>query len=215
LLFGLHAPAAGALFFDMAWLASLIPLRRAGLLSARDLGLRTAPAARSAGLALLVLAASFLFDGLWRAAFGLGPTSSPFSGIAGKSTAMVVITGVAAVVSPVVEELFFRGLLYRSFRNRLPVVLASGAIGAMFGLVHTEYALLVLPELTVYGALLCLLYEYTGSLLPGIALNLYLDASGFEQALTGSSAIVFWSFVALAFALILRSRLRFASAPAK
>jgi hypothetical protein len=202
LLFGVHLSTAGALLFDGAWLASLIPLRRG--LRAADLGLRATPAARAVGLALLVFAASALFDRLWRAALVLGPTSNPFSGIAEKGTAMIVLTGVAAVVSPVVEEVFFRGLLYRCFRNRFSVPTASVAIGVMFGLVHTQYAVDVLPELAVYGSLLCLLYEYTGSLWPGIALNLYLDAGGFEQALTGSYAMVFWSFVL--FVLVLGAR---------
>lgn len=205
LLFGVHLSTAGALWFDGGWLGSLIPLRRAGLLLPAGLGLRMAPAARAVGLALLVFAASVLFDGLWRAALAVGPTSNPFSGIAEKSTAMIVLTGVAAVLSPLVEEVFFRGLLYRCFRNRFSVPAASVAIGVMFGLVHTEYTLGALPELAVYGSLLCLLYEYTGSLLPGMALNLYLDAGGFEQALTGSSAIVVWSFVLLAFVLTVRS----------
>ena len=205
MLFGVHLSTAGALWFDGAWLASLIPLRRAGLLRAGDLGLRKAPAARAVGLALLLVAASVLFDGLWRAALARGPTSNPFSGIADRSTALIVLTGVAAVVSPVVEEVFFRGLLYRCFRNRLSVLPGSMAIGVMFGLIHTQYAAAVLPELAVYGLLLCLLYEHTGSLWPGIVLNLCLDASGFEQALTGSSAIVFSSVVLLLLVLVARS----------
>jgi uncharacterized membrane protein YtjA (UPF0391 family) len=55
------------------------------------------------------------------------------------------------------------------------------------------------------------LYEYTGSLFPAIAINLYLDAGGFEQALTGTAPIVFWSFVLLVVVLLargLRSRLK-------
>ncbi len=206
LLFGVHGwGGAGALWFDAAWLASLVPLYRAGVLSAGALGLRSSPAARSVGLALLVLVASSLFDGVWRSVFALGPVSNPFAGISDKGTATIVLTGVAAVVSPVIEEVFFRGLLFRCFRNRFALLPASVMIGVMFGLVHTEYQLGVLPELAVYGALLCLLYEYTGSLWPGIAINVYLDAGGFEQALTGRSPVVFLSFVLLAIVLGARS----------
>lgn len=213
LLFGVRASTAGALLFDAAWLACLIPLRRAGLLRAPDLGLRPSPAARSVGLALLVFVASVVFDVFWRAALTLGPSSNPFHGIAGKSTATIALTGFAAIVSPVVEEIFFRGLLYRSFRNRFAVLPSSVAIGVMFGLVHTEYALGVLPELAVYGALACLLYERTGSILPGIAINLFLDAGAFEQALTGTDAIVFLSFVLLVVALLARLAVRLALRP--
>lgn len=196
----------GALWFDVAWLASLVPLYRAGVLRTDDLGLRRSPAARSLGLALLVFAASAVFDGLWQAALALSPTRSPFAGIAHKSTAEIVLVGFAAVVSPVVEEVFFRGLLYRCFRNRFAVLPSSVAIGVMFGLVHGEYPLVVLPELAVYGALACLLYEHTKSLLPAIAINLFLDAGGFEQALTGTSTIVFLGFALLVLVLVAQSR---------
>jgi membrane protease YdiL (CAAX protease family) len=195
----------GALWFDVAWLASLVPLYRAGVLSAGALGLRSAPVARSVGLALLVFVSVGVFDAVWRSALALGSVSNPFSGVSGKGTATIVLTGVAAVVSPVVEEVFFRGLLFRCFRNRYALLPASVLIGVMFGLVHTEYPLGVLPELVVYGALLCALYEYTGSLWPGIALNVYLDAGGFEQALTGRSTVVFWTFVLLVLVLMARS----------
>jgi membrane protease YdiL (CAAX protease family) len=118
---------------------------------------------------------------------------------------MVVLIGVAAVVSPVVEGVFFQGLLFRCFRTRFALLPASVIVGVMFALVHSEYPLAVLPELAVYGSLACVLYEYTGSLFPAIAINLYLDAGGFEQALTGSAAIVFWSFVLLVVVLLARS----------
>jgi Type II CAAX prenyl endopeptidase Rce1-like len=95
--------------------------------------------------------------------------------------------------------------LFRCFRNRFALLPASVMIGVMFAFVHTEYPLVVLPELAVYGALACVLYEYTGSLFPAIAINLYLDAGGFEQALMGTGAIVFWSFVLLVVALLVRS----------
>jgi membrane protease YdiL (CAAX protease family) len=166
LLFGVNRwGGAGALWLDVAWLAALIPLYRAGVVSWVGLGLRTAPAGRSVGLALLVLVAITAFDGVWRSALGLS-ASNPFSGVSDKGTATIVLTGIAAVVSPAVEEVFFRGFLYRCFRNRFAVFRASVMIGVMFGLVHTEYSLGVLPELAVYGVLACLLYEYTGSLLP-------------------------------------------------
>jgi len=196
---------AGLLCIDAAWLAALVPLYRVGVLRAVDLGLRKSPAGRSLGLALLMLGVASLFDDVWRSALAPGPISNPFSGISDRSMATIVLTGVAAVVTPAIEEVFFRGLLYRCLRNRFAVLPSSVMIGVMFGLVHTEYPLGVLPELAVYGMLACLLYECTGSLLPGIALNVYLDAGSFEQALTGTSAVVFWGFALLALVLAARS----------
>lgn len=200
-----HWGVVGALWFDLAWLASLVPLYRAGVLRSVDLGLRLAPAGRSVGLALLVFVSLGVFDDVWRSVLASGSVANPFSGVADKSAALIVLTGVAAVVSPVVEGIFFQDLLFRCFRNRFALLPASVMVGVMFAFVHTEYPLVVLPELAVYGALACVLYEYTGSLFPAIAINLYLDAGGFEQALTGTAAIVFWSFVLLVVALLARS----------
>ena len=200
-----HWGVVGALWFDVAWLVSLIPLYRAGVLTSVDLGLRPARAGRSVGLALLVFVLLGVFDDVWRSVLASGSVANPFSGVADKSTALIVLTGVAAVVSPVVEGIFFQGLLFRCFRNRFALLPASVMIGVMFALVHAEYPLVVLPELAVYGALACVLYAYTGSLFPAIAINLYLDAGGFEQALTGTAAIVFWSFVLLVAVLAARS----------
>jgi membrane protease YdiL (CAAX protease family) len=197
-----HWGAAGALRFDVVWLVSLVPLYWAGALRAVDLGLRRAPAAPSVGFALLVFVLLGVFDDVWRSVLASRSVSDPFSGVADRSTMLIVLTGIAAVISPVVEGVFFQGLLFRCFRDRFALVPASVIIGVMFALVHTEYPLAVLPELAVYGALACVLYEYTGSLFPTVAINLYLDAGGFEQALTGTTAIVFWSFVMLVVVLL-------------
>jgi membrane protease YdiL (CAAX protease family) len=202
-----HWGVAGALWFDVAWLVSLVPLYRADVLRSVDLGLRRAPAGRSVGLALLAFVTLDVFDEVWGSAFALGSVSSPFSSAADKGTAAIVFIGAAAVVSPVIEGMFFQGLLFRCLRNRFALLPTSVMIGVMFALVHTEYPLVVLPELAVYGGLACVLYEYTGSLFPAVAINLYLDAGAFEQALTGTAAITFWSFVLLVVVLLARSLL--------
>ena len=194
--------AANALWFDVTWLASLVPLYRAEVLRPVDLGLRRTSAGLSVGLALAVFFVTTLFDVAWQTVLTLGSVASPFAGVAYKSTPMIVLTGVAAVVSPVVEVVFFQGLLFRCFRNRFALLPASVMTGMMFALVHTEYELVVLPAIAVYGGLACWLYERTGSLFPVIAINLYLDAGGFERALFGTSVIVFWAFVLLVVVLL-------------
>ncbi len=96
-----------------------------------------------------------------------------------------------AVSAPVVEEIFFRGLLYRSLRNRLSIVPAVLIAGVLFGFVHiTSYPLDTLPVKAAFGVIACLLYERTGSLLPGIGLHALIDASAVVVALTGSDLIV-------------------------
>lgn len=43
----------------------------------------------------------------------------------------------------------------------------------------------------------CLLYEYSGSLYPGVALHCLIDAATFEAAITGNDHVVFLVFVTL------------------
>lgn len=122
---------------------------------------------------------------------------------------MIVLAGLAATLgAPIVEEIFFRGVLYRSFRNRLGVLPASVIAGAIFGVLHTQYPLIVRPELAFFGVIAALLYERTGSLLPGIAMHSFIDASGFEIALTGRETIVGSAFLLIAVILLLRPPLK-------
>ncbi|HTW13205.1 MAG TPA: CPBP family intramembrane glutamic endopeptidase, partial [Solirubrobacteraceae bacterium] len=76
-------------------------------------------------------------------------------------------------------------------RNRLPVWQAALIAGALFGLVHiTGYPLITLPIKAAFGVFACLLYERTGSILPGIALHSFVDATAVDLALTGNDYIV-------------------------
>ena len=76
---------------------------------------------------------------------------------------MVALTaGLACLVAPLAEELFFRGVLYAALRQRLGWIWAMVLSGAAFALVHTN----VLGFLPIFalGCLLANLYERTGSL---------------------------------------------------
>lgn len=77
----------------------------------------------------------------------------------------------AAVVAPVCEELFFRGILqsflFRELRRRgLAIVMTAGA----FALVHMSVAQ-TLPALFLMGVLLGVLYERTGSVVSVMAVH--------------------------------------------
>ena len=79
-----------------------------------------------------------------------------------------------AVGAPLVEELFFRGLLLRSLQRRMPNALAILLSSAAFGLAHAsalpaDAVILVMVSLTVFGAVLATLAVRTGRLGPGIA----------------------------------------------
>jgi membrane protease YdiL (CAAX protease family) len=57
----------------------------------------------------------------------------------------------------------------------------------------------------VFGVIACLLYERTGSLVPGIALHCLIDGGAYETAVTGHDHIVFPAFGALGLILLLDS----------
>jgi membrane protease YdiL (CAAX protease family) len=190
---------AGVLMVDAILICALLPLRRRRGLALEDLGLRTAPAARSFGLAVLGLLAYMVVAALWIAIVRPHRAAGQLANIghAGTLDTVLVVLGVA-VSAPIAEEAFFRGLLYRSLRNRLPILPAALLAGALFGLVHiTGYPLDTLPVKAGFGVIACLLYERTGSLLPGIALHWFVDASVTDVAITGNDAIVLLVGVAL------------------
>jgi membrane protease YdiL (CAAX protease family) len=209
-LVGVRVPGdASPLIIEAMFLASLVPLYRSGSLRAVDLGLRRVPGARSVGYVLLGLLAYSGFDVLWNALVHPAPPSGDFAGVADQGTAVIVLAGFLAVVgAPVVEEVFFRGFLYRSFRNRLGIVSSCVIAGTLFGLGHTQYPLVVRPELAFFGVVACLLYERTGSLLPGIAMHSFVDASGFDAGLTGTDQVVVAVFLLLAVILLVLPPLR-------
>lgn len=194
--FGVHLKVGvGVLIVDTTLLASLLPVASRRGLSLSDLGVRAAPSMRSLGLVILMLVAYALLAAGYSALFighSARHSADLLSGVRHLGTVLTVITVVAVAVSaPVVEEIFFRGLLYRSLRNRLPVPWAALIGGALFGLVHIiGYPLITVPVKMLFGILACLLYERTGSLLPGIAVHSFVDASAIDWALTGNDDIV-------------------------
>jgi uncharacterized protein len=88
---------------------------------------------------------------------------------------IAVFAAYAVVVAPAAEEFFFRGLLFRSIRDRYG--LALGAIGSSvpFGLVHAVLGqpwpnvLALQLTMVVTGVGLALIHEWRGNLLANIA----------------------------------------------
>jgi membrane protease YdiL (CAAX protease family) len=78
-----------------------------------------------------------------------------------------------AVGAPIVEELFFRGLLLRSLQRRMPNWAAVALCAVAFGIAHgsalpVDAVLLVMISLTVFGAILAVMAIRTGRLGPSI-----------------------------------------------
>ena len=80
-----------------------------------------------------------------------------------------------AIGAPVVEELFFRGLLFRSLRRRFGPTVAVVGSAVLFGLAHFEP--LQLPALILFGLVLGVLAEKSGRLGPGIVAHAVFNAA--------------------------------------
>ncbi len=95
---------------------------------------------------------------------------------------LLLIAFLVCAGSPIVEELFFRGLLLRALAARLaplgrrigPVV-SVVAVGLVFGLVHFEA--LEFPALAGFGVVLAVLAWRTGRLGPGIVAHMAFNTA--------------------------------------
>lgn len=82
---------------------------------------------------------------------------------------------VVAVLGPALEELLFRGLLYRSLRSLwspLPAIFISAVF---FASIHSSLATLL--PIALIGMALAILYERTGSIVPGMVAHGLYNAS--------------------------------------
>jgi membrane protease YdiL (CAAX protease family) len=142
----------------------------------------------SSGLLSWVLAPLAGGDGsLARAQLGTLTSSfdTSWSGLAG---ALLIV----AVVAPVAEETYFRGMLYGLLHARYGARRAAVVSAAIFAAAHVfvfrHYIVIAFPELFVLGLVLALVVERTRSLLPAI----------FLHALNNGVVVIalFWSVVA-------------------
>jgi uncharacterized protein len=103
----------------------------------------------------------------------LGQPARQVTGLA-RGWGEVVLVLVVVVGAPVVEELFFRGLLLRALQARVGSVAAVVVSGLLFGLAHFEP--LQLPVLAGFGVVLGMVALRTGRLGPGICAHAAFNA---------------------------------------
>jgi membrane protease YdiL (CAAX protease family) len=97
--------------------------------------------------------------------------------LADKATQPVGVALLVLIVvigAPIVEELFFRGLLQRSLLRRTGPVAAIATSSLVFGVTH--FQLLQFPALVAFGAVLGTLAYKTGRLGPGIVAHMAFNA---------------------------------------
>ncbi len=106
-------------------------------------------------------------------ALALSPLLSPeqedvtkeIGGDSGSALATIAAGFLIIVVAPVSEEVFFRGFMYAGLRRSLPVAVAALISAAFWGSLHLSGGNVgVAIQLAVFGVILALLYERSGSL---------------------------------------------------
>jgi len=159
------ATALGFLMVPMAiaarWGATSVgqALRRLGVRGFRPGALKWMAAAIGA---YLVLAA------IYAAVFGT-PEQEDIAEAFGAVPVQILLIVIAA---PISEEICFRGMLFGGLRERLPRLGAALLSALIFGGLHALTGLSAVPPLIAFGFILALLYEKTGSIVPGIILHM-------------------------------------------
>jgi len=159
--------------------AAVLASRRKGRGSLReDFGFwaRWSDLGLGAGVAIAVQLLILPLVGLLlRPLLGQPEVSGPVRDLMDKAQgpAFIGLVATVGIGAPIVEELFFRGLLLRSLRRRMPNVAAIALSAMAFGLAHAstlpaDAVVLVMVSLTVFGAVLSTLAVRTGRLGPGI-----------------------------------------------
>jgi membrane protease YdiL (CAAX protease family) len=134
-------------------------LRRLGVRSFRPSALKWMAAAVGAYL---------LFAAVYTAVFG-SPHQKDIAESFGAAPVQVALIVVAA---PISEEVCFRGMLFGGLRTRMPRLAAALLSALIFGGLHALTGLSAVPPLIAFGFILALLYEKTGSIVPGILLHM-------------------------------------------
>jgi membrane protease YdiL (CAAX protease family) len=133
----------------------------------RRLGVRSFPLSALKWM-LAAIGAYLLFAVVYTAIFG-SPHQEDIAESFGAVPIQVLLIVIAA---PVSEEICFRGMVFGGLRTRLPRLAAALISALIFGGLHALTGITAVPPLIAFGFVLALLYEKTGSIVPGIVLHM-------------------------------------------
>jgi uncharacterized protein len=120
------------------------------------------------GWMVVATIAYLIFAAAYAGIFGVPEQEDIAEGF-GTLPVQILLIVIAASIS---EELLFRGLIFGGLRTHMPRIAAALVAGLIFGALHALTGLSAVPPLVVFGVILCLLYEKTGSIVPGIILHM-------------------------------------------
>lgn len=153
----------------------------------KEIGFKTRGVGRDVVLGLagflssmpLVTAAAVISYLLSITLFRRFPTpEQPFGGIISEGSAIgtILVFLAASVVAPIVEETFFRGVLYTAFRGKTGVWRSVFLSSAIFAAIHPLPG--GFPIIFAFACVLALLREKSGSLLPGMVCHSVYNTVG-------------------------------------
>lgn len=156
--------------------AAVLAARMTGRVRLRDFGLLRARLGQAVAKSAAIYGGYIVLLVAYSAAVNLTPDDAPERlGASGGTANMLAFALLVAVLAPIAEEFFFRGMVYRSLRNSAGVLAAAIVSGIFFGALHidatTSERLLQVVPLAVFGVLLALLYQWSGSLYSAIAVH--------------------------------------------
>lgn len=170
LLSGLTLPSAAVV---------LLVVRRSTVLSARIVGFRRPswrflhllwqiPVFYVVAIAVSGVVLTTLFDGGGDAG-GVSSTAAELQEAGGDGFAVLVLWLLVAVVTPLWEEVLFRGILFQALGAKMPWFLAALIGAAVFAAIHI--APQALAYVFVLGLACCMLFRFHGNLWAPIALH--------------------------------------------
>jgi membrane protease YdiL (CAAX protease family) len=109
-------------------------------------------------------------------ALGIATQADVISEILGEIDAPYLFAFVTAIVAPITEEIFFRGFLFKGFREKYGWVNALMFSSIIFALFHGQIATLI-PTFLL-GALFAYMVQRTESIYPGMILHFAVNAMG-------------------------------------
>jgi len=178
-LAGAASALAGTGIGNLGAMALVMWLYRSRGASWRSAGLKPLPPGQvlklASGVAGALLVFSIAHDLLFRVIAGrearshVEPLLEALLGTGSAAIAVIGLILVVVMIAPFVEELVYRGILYRAFRDRAGVPLAVAGSAFLFAITHFE------PDhflaLAAIGAVLAWIYERTGSLWASVAVH--------------------------------------------
>ena len=203
--------AISLILADVVMLAVVIAFARRGTerLTAATLGIRRTAFGPALGWILAIYFGVIALEGLYAlliTALGAGGVERQDVGSPGAPSTVTAIATFAAiaVAAPIGEEIAFRGYLFPALTRWRGPWIAALLTALLFGAAHVlVYPLVFLPALAFFGFGACLLFWFTGSLLPSICLHAINNAIAAGVLLGGSWQVPLGVLGAVAVALLM------------